>query len=88
MSGKSESSIEVEDRTRVLNARAYLSHHAHFQNGRVRQAGCGFCSQGVDGVVTYVAEKVEKDALPEDSGSDEEGAAASAPSDEKPWYVS
>lgn len=79
--GSRESRLKEPDSLRVLNSRAYLSHHRHVQNGRRREEKCSFCSEGVDGVVTDFTEEVAAAQLAEDNRSDEERTAARASGD-------
>ncbi len=76
MPGQSESVIQGPNPLRVLDSRAYLSHHAHVQNGRRRQAGCGFCEKGLDAVVKIIEAPVEEPKLDESDRSDPDGAAS------------
>lgn len=76
MPRQSEELNSNEDSVRVFRGGVYLTHNAHVQNGRRREAGCGFCNQGLDAVVAVDESQILKNPVDADSGGDEEGAAA------------
>lgn len=76
MPGKSEESDQIEDRAWLLNGHKILSHYAHTKVGHRKSPGCAFCSQGVGAVVTDASVDDEGIRVVEDTGGDQEGAAA------------
>lgn len=76
MPGKSEGASQAQNRERMFNGGAYLSHHAHVKVGVRKDKGCGFCERGLDAVVTSYEAPVRENSMDEDTGDDEERSAS------------
>ncbi len=79
MQGPSEKFDYGPDGVRVFNGRAFLSHNAHIRAGkRSWPKNCRICSGGLEGFSDVDPEALAEGDVVQDSGIDEEGAAASA----------
>lgn len=74
-------------RERYLDPRAVLFHHAHTQNGKRTSARCPFCSKGLSGITKEleIPKREQPHIVVEDSGGDEERAAAPASDSGEYW---
>ncbi len=70
---------------REFNARAFLSHSAHVQDGRFFTQKCAVCREGFSGMVLIHEIPVPEVDVVQSSGMDEEEASTSAPGSGWSW---